>query len=61
LVTRSPASDTAVAEIRDLAGKLVLQLPNVAGGTVAVDVRTLASGTYILSMPGVAQRFVVAR
>jgi hypothetical protein len=61
VVDRGPASPMAAAEVRDLAGKLVLQLPHLGSGTVAVDVRSLASGTYILSMAGVAQRFVVAR
>lgn len=52
---------TNTLEIRDLSGRSVLQLPYGGGGRVSIDVSTLASGTYILSGAGVAQRFVVAR
>lgn len=48
-------------EVRDLSGRSVTRFTNVPNGTVAIDVSTLANGTYILSTAGLAQRFVVAR
>jgi hypothetical protein len=51
----------AVYEVHDLSGRAVMRIPNTAAGTLVVDVRSLANGTYILTAPGVAQRFMVAR
>lgn len=48
-------------EVRDLSGRSVVRIPNITSGTTAIDVSTLANGTYVLSAAGRAQRFVVAR
>ncbi len=48
-------------EVRDLSGRSVARITNAVGATVAIDVSKLAGGTYILSVAGRAQRFVVAR
>ena len=60
-VTGGAQRTDAALEVRDLAGRTVLQQGNIGGGAVTLDVSSLGSGTYILTMAGRAQRFVVAR
>ncbi|MBL7980991.1 MAG: Omp28-related outer membrane protein [Flavobacteriales bacterium] len=61
LVRREANSAPTTFVVRDLAGRTVLELPYSSGDIVSVDVSALSSGTYVLTAPGVAQRFMVAR